>query len=72
MRARYLQANKQPLTRKMYYVVANTFALTMQGYKATRSKNGYGCAYAIVTTKAQAIAHIKANKMRLYACAIKL
>ena len=73
MRARYLQCSgvrtikPQPLTvAVMHYVVNNAHANALQGYSIAKNAT----LYAVFATLAQANAHVKRNKMQLYATVI--
>jgi hypothetical protein len=83
MRARYLQgvapaqativvahvpARKALVLTPMHHVVNKHCAHAMQGYTGTRNAT----LYAVFSTSSKAYAHIKANRMGLYACVVTL
>ncbi len=74
MRARYLQPcikRKQPVAQHaavMHHVVNKQCASALQGYGKTRNAT----LYAVFSTSTAAYAHIKANKMQLYACVVSM
>ena len=73
MRARYLQCSgvrtikpKPLVITVMHYVVNINCASAMQGYGIAKNAT----LYAVFATLAQANAHVKRNKMQLYATVI--